>query len=269
MMLAAVLLGAVVGMTLALTGAGGGILAVPLLVFALHMDVAGAAPVGLLAVGLAAALGAALGLREGKVRYRAAVVIGGAGMLLAPLGVWLAQRLPDGPLAILFSLVLAGSARAMYKRSRAPDDALHASMAARPACVRHPDTGRFVWTRPCALALAATGMTSGLLSGLLGVGGGFVIVPALTRFSDLAAEAVVSTSLAVIAMVSVSAVGSAAVHGNVAWGIALPFAFGAIVAMLGGRQLARRVAGPTLQRWFSCLSAGVALMLLAHGVRGI
>ncbi|HEX7638057.1 MAG TPA: sulfite exporter TauE/SafE family protein, partial [Burkholderiaceae bacterium] len=71
-MLLAAALGAVVGLLLALTGAGGGILAVPLLVFGLHLGVARAAPIGLIAVGLSAAIAAALGLRAGIVRYRAA-----------------------------------------------------------------------------------------------------------------------------------------------------------------------------------------------------
>jgi len=65
-------LGALIGMVMALTGAGGGVLAIPLLVFGLHLPVQQAAPVGLVAVGMAAALGAALGLRQGIVRYRAA-----------------------------------------------------------------------------------------------------------------------------------------------------------------------------------------------------
>ena len=80
-------LGAVVGAILALTGAGGGILAVPLLVFALHLTVSEAAPVGLIAVGSASAFAAVLGLRQGVVRYRAALVMGVVGMVLAPLGV--------------------------------------------------------------------------------------------------------------------------------------------------------------------------------------
>ncbi|MDO9331066.1 MAG: sulfite exporter TauE/SafE family protein, partial [Pseudomonas sp.] len=90
----AVALGALIGLVMALTGAGGGVMAIPLLVFGLHLPVQQAAPVGLVAVGLAAVLGAALGLRQDNVRYRAAALIGTAGMLMAPLGVFLAQRLP-------------------------------------------------------------------------------------------------------------------------------------------------------------------------------
>ena len=71
---ASMALGGCVGLILGLTGAGGAIMAVPLLVFGLHLQVAQAAPIALLAVGLSAALGAVLGLRKGQVRYRAASV---------------------------------------------------------------------------------------------------------------------------------------------------------------------------------------------------
>src|ERR1700742_3895004 len=89
------LLGVVVGLILALTGAGGGILAVPLLVFGAGLNVAQAAPIGLTAVGMAAALGAVLGLKAGIVRYKAALMTAAAGMLCAPPGLWLAHRIDN------------------------------------------------------------------------------------------------------------------------------------------------------------------------------
>jgi uncharacterized membrane protein YfcA len=259
-------LGALVGLLLALTGAGGGILAVPLLVFGLHLGVAQSAPIGLIAVGLAAAIGASLGLREGVVRYRAAALIGGVGMVLAPVGVMAAQRIPNAPLTVAFSFVLAFTAWRMYLRSTgrlgvAGDDA----RAVLP-CVRDARDGRLVWTRPCAQALAVTGALSGALSGLLGVGGGFVIVPALTKYTDLSARSIVATSLAVIALVSVGGVAAAAVHGTIDWDIAVPFAAGAVVALLAGRMVAARVAGPLLQQCFAIFSAIVAVLLFARGM---
>ncbi len=261
--LACALLGSVVGLLLALTGAGGGILAVPLLVFGLHLGVAQAAPIGLVAVGLSAALGAALGLHARIVRYRAAALIGGLGMLLAPLGVAAAQRIPNAPLTLAFAAVLALSAVRTFRRT------LHA--AGRPAapraalpCVVDATSGRLVWTRPCARALAITGMVSGLLSGLLGVGGGFVIVPALSRYTDLPMRSIVATSLAVIALVSVGGVGAAALHGALEWRIALPFAGGAVVALLVGRLVAAHLAGTRLQQAFALVSAVVAGLLVAR-----
>jgi uncharacterized membrane protein YfcA len=258
-------LGALVGVLLALTGAGGGILAVPLLVFGLHLGVAQSAPIGLIAVGLAAAIGASLGLREGVVRYRAAALIGGVGMVLAPVGVMAAQRIPNAPLTVAFSFVLAYTAWRMYLRSTGRLAAASEERAVLP-CVRDARDGRLVWTRPCAQALAATGAVSGALSGLLGVGGGFVIVPALTKYTDLSARSIVATSLAVIALVSVGGVGAAAVHGTFDWSIAMPFAAGAVVALLAGRMIAARVAGPLLQRCFAVFSAIVAVLLFARGM---
>lgn len=261
-------LGAVVGLLLALTGAGGGILAVPLLVFALRMGVAEAAPIGLLAVGLAAAMSALLGLRDGVVRYRAAALMGGLAMALAPLGVAAAQRVPNAPLTIAFAAVLALSSWRMWQRARL---ALHAQApAARAAlpCVLDARDGRLVWTRPCAQALAFTGMVAGLLGGLLGVGGGFVIVPALTRFTELSARSVVATSLAVIALASLGGVGAAAWHGRIDWPLALPFAVGSVAASLAARMIASRVAGPRLQQAFAIVSACVAGWLLARGLLG-
>ncbi|MEP6502693.1 MAG: sulfite exporter TauE/SafE family protein, partial [Betaproteobacteria bacterium] len=245
-MIAALLLGLVVGLLLALTGAGGGILGVPLLVFVLHRSVAASAPIALLAVGLAAAVGAGLGLRDGIVRYRAAALIGGIAMAVAPLGVMAAQRIPNAPLTIAFALVLAFSAWRMWRRSRQCAH-LQDERAALPCLIDARD-GRLVWTRPCAQALALTGVIAGTLSGLLGVGGGFVIVPALTRFTELSARSVVATSLAVMALASVGGVGAAALHGVIDWTIALPFAAGAVLASLPARLIAARVAGPRLQQ---------------------
>jgi hypothetical protein len=225
-----------------------------------------AAPVALIAVGTASAIGALLGLREGVVRYRAALLIGLVGMLLAPLGVRLAAVLPNGPLMVAFSLVLAWVAWHMYRQSRPRAGGHVASAPVKHPCVLDPARGRLIWTMPCARALAGTGAVSGVLSGLLGVGGGFVIVPALTRFTDIPARAVVATSMAVVALVSVGGVAAAAAHGAVVWGIAGPFAAGAVVALLAGRLIAARVAGSRLQQAFALTSAVVALLLLARGM---
>jgi len=259
-------LGAVIGTILALTGAGGGILAVPLLVFGLHLTMAQAAPVGLIAVGAASAFGALLGLREGLVRYRAAMLIGAVGMLLAPLGVRLAHMIPNTPLMVAFSLLLAWVAWRTSQQARQGGAGGDARTLAAQPCVLNPAEGRLTWTRPCALALTGTGALSGLLSGLLGVGGGFVIVPALSRFTNVATRGIFATSLAVISLVSIGGVTAAALHGAVVWPVALPFAAGAILAMLAGRKVAARLAGPRLQQGFALVSAAVALLLLARAL---
>ena len=255
----AIALGAIVGAMLALTGAGGGVLAIPLLVFGLHLPVQQAAPVGLVAVGLAAALGAALGLRQRIVRYRAAGLIGVAGMLVAPIGVFMAQWLPNRPLLAAFALVLIYTAWRMLKRPPLSPQ----SPVAVP-CHVSPADQRLSWTLPCARALAGTGLISGLLSGLLGVGGGFVIVPALTRYTDLDLRSVQATSLAVIALVSLSGVSAAAWHGSLPWAVALPFALGAVWALLLGRRLAGKLNAARLQQAFAWFSLAVAALMLAR-----
>jgi uncharacterized membrane protein YfcA len=257
-------LGAVVGLILALTGAGGGILAVPLLVFGMHLPMAQSAPVGLIAVGMSSAFGAVLGLRERIVRYRAAALIGVSGMLLAPVGVRLAKVLPNAPLTLAFACVLAYVAVRMLRSAR--PQAEHESAAEKAPCVTDPSTHRLVWTVRCGRALAATGVVSGLLSGLLGVGGGFVIVPSLSRFTNLETRSILATSLAVIALVSVGGVTAAAMQGMVHWDIAVPFATGAVAALLLGRQVASRLAGVHLQRAFAITSLAVALLMVGKGM---
>lgn len=259
-------LGAVVGLILALTGAGGGILAVPLLVFGLHLSIMQAAPVGLIAVGAASVFGAALGLREGIVRYRAAALIGITGMLLAPLGVQLAQLIPGPPLTVAFAAVLGWVALRTFRQSRRGASEHLEGALSRPQlpCIVNPDVERLTWTTSCAWALALTGAVAGLLSGLLGVGGGFVIVPSLSHFTNLATRSIVATSLTVIALVSASGVAAAAWQGAVDWHVAVPFAAGAIAALLAGRQLAARLAGKRLQQSFAAISAAVAVLMLAR-----
>jgi uncharacterized membrane protein YfcA len=260
-------LGAIVGAVLALTGAGGGILAVPLLVFGLGLSIIEAAPVGLLAVGLAAALGAVLGLRQGVVRYRAAAYIAGIGIMVAPLGLWLAHRLPDRPLVLVFSVVLLyACGRIFLKAGR---ELRHGAPTARSEilpCVLNPLQGRLRWTMPCLRALTLTGVASGLLSGLLGVGGGFVIIPALTRYSDLDMRNVMATSLAVIALVSTGSVIAASLSGVMQWAVGAPFALGAMAGLLVGRQVSRYLAGPRLQQLFA-LGGIIAAFMLAFSVR--
>lgn len=261
-------LGAIIGVILALTGAGGGILAVPLLVVGLGLSMVQAAPIGLLAVGLAAGVGALLGLRQGVVRYRAAAFIAGIGIVVAPLGLWLAHRLPNLPLTLAFSaLLLYVSARIFTTALRELRHGHAAPRAEVLPCVLNPLQGRLRWTLPCARALAFTGMLSGLLSGLLGVGGGFVIIPALTRYTDLDMKSVVATSLAVIALVSAGSVATATLAGVMYWSVGAPFAGGAVLGLIAGRQIAGYLAGPRLQQIFAIVGGIAALMLALSALR--
>ena len=257
-------LGSVVGLILALTGAGGAIVAVPLLIFGLHLSVPEAAPIALLAVGLSAGLGATLGLREGKVRYKAAGLMALCGVVISPFGIWVAHRVPNTPLTLLFAVVLAYVAVRMFRQARAAPSTEPRPRRTAPQCHLDSATAKLVWTLPCARALAASGVGAGFLSGLLGVGGGFVIVPALRRATDLPMQTIVATSLAVIALVSAGGVAASAIGGHVDWHIALPFAAGALTGMLVGRRFAQHLAGPALQQGFAAFAGVVALGMIVR-----
>lgn len=259
-------LGLVIGVVLALTGAGGGILAVPLLVFGAGIGVAQAGPIGLLAVGLAALLGAVLGLRAGIVRYRAAALIAGAGMLASPAGLWLARQVDNRWLSMLFALVLLYVAFNTYRKAGKTAGDGGGALGPSPPCIREGERGRFIWTRPCATVLSVAGLVAGLLSGLLGVGGGFVMVPALQRYTDLTMQSIVATSLAVIALIAAAGVATSAASGALNWEIALPFAGGALAGMLGGRAVSTRIGAPLLQTGFAAVSALVAVGMMGKAM---
>ncbi|AXE30047.1 hypothetical protein DK842_09140 [Chromobacterium phragmitis] len=256
------LLGALVGAVLGLTGAGGGILAVPALMASQGWSVAQAAPVALLAVAAGAALGAWEGWRRGEVRYRAAALMAASGLPGAALGTRAAHWLPAAWLAAGFSLVLLIVAWRAWRGGQG-------SSGSGALCRVMPETGRLAWRPASIAALSGVGLFTGFLTGLLGVGGGFVIVPALRRISDLGMHAIVSTSLLVIALVGGGSVLSAYWHG--ARPPILPtlaFVAAALAGMAAGRWLIRRLAPRQVSRGFALLAAGVAAAMLRHAVMG-
>jgi uncharacterized protein len=256
-------MGVLVGFVLAVTGAGGAIIAVPMLVFGLHLGMAEAGPVGLLAVAIATATGAILGLRAGTVRYRAAALMAAAGGITSPLGIWAAQRVPNAPLAAIFAAVLAVVAVRMLRQAwREQQGVMVAAAATPPPCRLDPVAGRLRWNSRCAGALGLAGGAAGFMSGLLGVGGGFILVPSLLALSDLPMKTVVATSMGVLALVSVVGVASASLAGHMQWQVGWPFAAGALAGMLAGRQFAARLAGPRLQQGFAVLALAIAVGLV-------
>lgn len=259
-MLTLFILGTTVGILMGLTGAGGGILAVPLLVFFSGMAVTTAAPIALTAVAVAAGIGALVGLKHGVLRYRAACVMAGMGVAMAPLGLWVAHQLNDRMLMLVFALLLLIVALENMHHKKPP------TKVDTQACLLDPSTGRLRWTSRCSLWLISAGATAGFLSGLVGVGGGFVIVPALSRLSNLGMHAVIPTSLAVIALVSLSSLGSALWWGSFDILLALPFIAGAMLGMLGGRRVAGYLTAVSLKRSFALVAATVAVIMAVRAI---
>ena len=263
-MLISVGLGLIVGIILALTGAGGGILAVPLLVFGAGLRFAEAGPISLLAIGMAATLGAGLGLKAGTVRYKAVLLMAATGMLLSPFGIWLANQIDNRWLGIVFAIALLLVAYQTFRKARNHQLIVDRQSDDRSLpCVLDTNSGKFIWTARCARTMALSGSVVGFLSGLLGVGGGFIIVPALQRYTNLVMQSVVATSLAVIALVSVTGVISSVLAGNLNWTIAAPFCAGALFGMIGGRLISLQLGGAQLENGFAIVSVLVSLAMIS------
>ena len=265
-------LGLFVGLVMAITGAGGAILSLPLLVFFLHLRIIDAAPISLMAVMLSASLAALLGLRSGVVRYKAATLLAIFGVICAPLGVYVAHQLSEKTLAILFSLVLLTVSMRSFQKFKTPtlligddcDDPNGCDDEAKeaPPCAVNPATSKLFWTAPCTQRLILTGGFSGFISGLLGVGGGFIIVPTLHSISNLETKMIVATSLAVIALVSMASALSYVGGGDVLWNIALPYVSATVVGMFLGRVLHSKISSHMSVLIFGLLSLSIAILML-------
>jgi len=133
-----------------------------------------------------------------------------------------------------------------------------------PTCARDPE-GRLRLTTRCGVLLSAVGLVVGLLSGLFGVGGGFLIVPGLVTFASMGLTRAVGTSLLVMALV-----GTAGVAGQLAEGRVIPldvtlgFLAGSIPALFAGSILGRRLPGPVLAKVFAVAMLGVGLFVIAR-----
>jgi uncharacterized membrane protein YfcA len=273
-----ILLGSIVGIILGLTGAGGSIFAVPLLIFGLGWDMKQATPVALLAVCGAAIVGTISAWKTRQVCQRAALLVGVFGSLASPLGIIVAGRASHSTLTLSFAAVMALVAVRMFWQAHArPAETLivrataamdHAPGA--PVCRVDLISKRIRLTSPCAFVLALSGGITGVLSGALGVGAGFVIVPTLRAATELSMGASIATSLMAIAIISASATVGFVVQGDsFPLAIAAPFLAGALGGMLIGRWAAPRVSGPRLQQTFAIfmILAAASMAWRGPGVR--
>lgn len=254
--------GSIVGLSLGLTGGGGAIFAVPLLVYGLEVSSKEAIAVSLASVGVTALVGFWQRLRIGQVEVRTGLMFAAAGMLGTPIGTWIADRLPDSLLLLLFAVLMLIVAARMWWQAR-PKSTAAGTVILPPDCdgptCRRDANGSLLLNTPCAILLLGVGLMTGVLTGLFGVGGGFVIVPALVLFSSMSMHRAVGTSLMVVAMVSMAGFATRMWSGQrIPVETTLLFVAGAVVGLLAGHQLAHRLSGPSLQRVFA-----VAIVLVA------
>jgi uncharacterized membrane protein YfcA len=265
-MMALALLGLAVGLVMGLAGAGGGIVAVPGLVGLLGWSMQQAAPVALVAVAAGALVGTIDGLRRGLARWRAALLMAGVGVAFSALGLATARQVPEVWIKGVFSAVLLFTAyRLLASGNRTSEEQAELELFARARI--HADTGRFVWNAATASLLAGAGAAAGFASGLLGVGGGFILVPLLHRFTELSIHGIVATSLMVIALIS----GGGAISA-LAQGAQLPmpgivvFAAATVAGVWLGRIVAQRLPAETIRRGFGLLLIAVAIHLAAQAL---
>lgn len=268
MSLLALSFGAVVGFSLGLTGGGGAIFAVPLLVYGLGVPAREAVGVSLLTVGSTALAGFVQRAWRGMVEFPTGLLFAVAGMLGAPIGAWLADRIPEVLLLGMFAVLMLVIALRMWHKAADSESRLPVIMDdnAGPACRRDPE-GKLRITSPCAMLLGFVGFSSGMLSGMFGVGGGFIIVPALVVFSGMGMQRAIGTSLLVITLISTSATASHLLAGrDLSLSTAAVFTTGSIAGLFAGSGLARRLAGPILQKVFAVAIVMVAVFVIVRTV---
>jgi uncharacterized membrane protein YfcA len=261
--LIAIILGVLIGILMSITGAGGAILSLPLLMYFLHLGVKDAAPIALLAVSVAAGTAAVIGLKQGVVRYKAAALLALMGIIMAPIGVFLAQKIPSLWLQILFALVLfyvGWQAVFSAKSPRYLQDNLFPTSPT--PCELNPATSRLFWTASCTQRLLLTGSAAGFISGLLGVGGGFVAMPSLLKISNLEHRMVVATSLTMTALVSLVGVISYASYTSINLHIAIPFVSAALIGSLVGKLISHKISTYLSKLTFGFISVSIALMMV-------
>lgn len=256
------LFGAIVGLSLGLTGGGGSIFAVPLLVYGMGMDFRRAVALSLAVVGLTALYGATIQARRGYVLWGAGAVLGIGGVAAAPVGAWLGTRMPEQLSLLLFAaLMIIIGVRMLLRKATAGDVPL-----AWIRCEIQSD-GKPKFTSRCAMKLVAAGAITGLLSGIFGVGGGFLLVPALLVVTCVSIERALATSLVGIFLISVA--GFAANSGNLTESdipLGTLFLIGSAVGMTGGAWLKQWIPASGLQTIFGVGVIGTAVYVILQNI---
>jgi uncharacterized membrane protein YfcA len=246
MLIAATLaLAVVVGVSLGLLGGGGSILMVPLLVYVAGMDATEAIAASLVVVGITAAVGVIGHARAGRVRWRTGLLFGTAGMAGALAGGFIGGHLPGQLLMIAFALMMVATAVAML-RGRKDVDPIEA----------HAEL-------PIARVLLH-GVVVGLVTGLVGAGGGFLVVPALALLGGLSMGVAVGTSLVVITMKAAAGLTGYLATVSLDWALVGAITAAAVVGSVLGARLADRIPADALRRPFGWFVLAMGALVLVQ-----
>lgn len=249
-------LGFLIGLSLGALGGGGSILAVPALVYAAGQDARAATTTSLVLVSLTSVIGMVPHLRAGRVRVASGSLFGLAGIGGSLLGShWNSGTDPDA-LLLAFSGVMLIAAWAMARRLRRTAGAPVPRAVGAAVAVTPPHSRPELVT---AAKVLVAGSFVGLLTGFFGVGGGFVIVPALVLALGYTMPEAVGTSLLVITINSVVALTTRLQTGSIEWGTVVPFAVASLIGVVVGGRLAATRDPSSLQRWFVMLLVAVAI----------
>lgn len=253
MLLVAMTLVGLAGWVLGMLGGGGSVLTVPILLFVVGLEQMTAVWMGLVIMSATAAVSALSHARAGRVELQVALLFGLAGIAGAFGGGRLAQLVPPPVLLVAFVAVMLVSAWSMLRRRRAG-----------PA----PSTPSSPRSAGSRLGLLGSGGLVGLLSGFIGVGGGFMIVPALTLFGEISMPVAVGTSSLIITMNSLAGlIGQLASRGSmipIDWRLALPLSLASAVGTFVGSRRTDRIAPERLRRWFGVLILSAAVIVLVR-----
>jgi uncharacterized membrane protein YfcA len=241
----ALVAGAVIGVALGALGGGGSVLAVPALIYLLGFTPVAATTASLVIVTVTSATALSVHARDGHVRWRTGLLFAAAGIGPAMLGGALAGRVPAAVLTVAFAVVAAVAAVRMLRPRSASDRTVH--------------------VRPGRAAASGAGL--GAVTGVLGVGGGFLAVPALVDVLGMRMRAAVGTSLLVITVNSLAALAMrAGTAEGLDWSVIGPFAGAAILGAWDGKRLSGKLSGHTLQRLFALVLLAVAGFMLVDAV---
>lgn len=244
-MLALTLAAAVlVGVALGVLGGGGSILTVPILVYLAGLDAKQAIAMSLFVVGATSAVGAIPHARAGRVRWRTAIVFGATAMAGAYGGGRLAAFIPGGWLLGCFGVMMVATAVAMIREPRKEPARTHRELP--------------------VLLVGAEGVVVGAVTGLVGAGGGFLVVPALVLLGGLPMAVAVGTSLVVIAMKSFAALAGYLSSVHIDWPLALAVTAAAVLGGVLGGRLAGRIPDRLLRAGFGWFVVAMGALVLTQ-----